>query len=101
MKNGYEVRWTAHAVLELKELFNYLEENWTEKEIRKFVHLLDETIGLISKFPLLFPSSIEKEYIRKAVIGKHNSLYYLVRDDTIEILSLHSNRKNPEDKKFN
>lgn len=32
MKNGYKVLWTHHALSELKETIEYLENHWTERE---------------------------------------------------------------------
>ncbi|EIJ39012.1 hypothetical protein JoomaDRAFT_2014 [Galbibacter orientalis DSM 19592] len=63
MKSGYKILWTDHAISELKETIEYLETNWTEKELRKFTAKLDHTIELISKMPEIFLESIEiKEY---------------------------------------
>ena len=35
MKSGYKVEWTDNALYELKITFEYLENNWTKKELRK------------------------------------------------------------------
>ena len=98
MKSGYRILWTDHAISELKETIDYLENNWTEKELRKFSAKLDHTIELISKSPEIFPDSFEKKGIRKAVVEKHNSLYYRINRNSIEIISLFSNRKDPNKK---
>ena len=100
MKSGYKVLWTDHAISELKETIEYLEENWTERELRNFSAKLDHTIELISKTPELFPSSLEKNEIRKAVVEEHNNLYYRINENSIEVVSLFSNRKNPDKKKI-
>lgn len=100
MKSGYKIFWTDHAIFELKETIEYLENNWTEREIRIFSSKLDHTIELISKTPEIFPESFEKKYIRKAVVEKYNNLYYRINKDSVEILSLFSNRKNPNKKKI-
>lgn len=100
MKSGYKILWTDHAISELKETIEYLENNWTEMEIRKFAAKLDHTVELISKMPEIFPESFEKKNIRKAVVEKHNNLYYRINKTSIEIVSLFSNRKNPNKKKI-
>ncbi|MBA6154398.1 type II toxin-antitoxin system RelE/ParE family toxin [Gelidibacter maritimus] len=100
MKSGYKILWTDHAISELKETIEYLENNWTEKEISKFVAKLDHTIELISKMPEIFPESFKKKNIRKAVVEKHNNLYYRINKNSIEIVSLFSNRKNPNKKRI-
>jgi len=44
MKNGYKIFWTVHALSELEETIAYLEENWTEQELKKFAKELDHTL---------------------------------------------------------
>lgn len=100
MKSGYKILWTNNAISELEETIEYLEINWSEKELRKFSEKLDHTIELISKTPEIFPNSYEKKGIRKAVVEKHNSLYYRIKEKSIEIISLFSNQKNPDKKKI-
>lgn len=100
MKSGYNILWTNHAISELKETIDYLEKNWTKKELRNFSAKLDHIIELISKSPEMFPNSYEKKGIRKAVVEKHNNLYYRIIENSIEIVSLFSNRKNPDKKKI-
>lgn len=100
MKSGYKVFWTEHAKSELYETIEYLENKWTDRELRRFFAQLDHTIELISKSPEIFPVSFEKKNIRKAVVQKHNNLYYRINKTSIEIVSLFSNRKNPEKKKL-
>ncbi|WP_298248412.1 type II toxin-antitoxin system RelE/ParE family toxin [uncultured Christiangramia sp.] len=96
MKNGYKILWTDHALSELENTIEYLEENWTERELKNFSQELDHTIELISKNPELFQVSKKKKNVRKAVVAKFNNLYYRQNNDSIEILSLFSNRQNPD-----
>ena len=100
MGSGFKIVWTEHAISELKETIEYLETNWTERELRNFSAKLDHTIELISKAPELFPSSVEKFGIRKAVVEKYNNLYYRVNNKNVEIISLFSNRQHPNKKKL-
>ena len=100
MKSGYKVFWTDHAISELKETIEYLRKNWTERELNNFSAKLDHTIELISKTPEIFPSSFEKIEIRKAVVEKYNNLYYRIIGNSVEIISLFSNRKSPDNKKI-
>jgi|LakMenEpi03Aug12_release.lakeMendotaPanAssembly.Ray.scaffolds.fasta_scaffold686150_3 hypothetical protein len=34
MVNGYEIRWTDHALDELNSIYEYLIVNFTERELR-------------------------------------------------------------------
>lgn len=96
MKSGYKILWTQHAISELEQTVKYLEENWTEKELGNFSRELDHTIELISKNPLLFQVSTKKKNIRRAVIAKYTNLYYRMNSDSVEVLSLFSNRQHPD-----
>ncbi len=96
MKSGYEIQWTDNALNELRLTFEYLEENWTEKEITKLSAEIEKTIQLISNNPKLFAKSNYKG-IRKAVVLKLNSIYYSEKENKrIEIISFFANRMNPK-----
>lgn len=96
MKSGYKIDWTTHALSELKETFDYLETNWTEKELNKLGLEIEKTLQLISINPELFPKTRKKKNIRRALVTKHNTLYYRTNKRIIEIISFFSNRKNPD-----
>ncbi|RKD92243.1 type II toxin-antitoxin system RelE/ParE family toxin [Mangrovibacterium diazotrophicum] len=99
MESGYKIQWTDHALSELKQHFDYLEANWTKKELKNFARELEHILELISKNPAIFQASQHHKNIRRAVVYKHYSLYYRTKGKTIQILSLFGNRQNPADKK--
>ncbi len=100
MKSGYRILWTEHALSELKDTLEYLKENWTERELSNFSKELDHTIQLISKNPKLFPITKKKKEVRMAVVAQYNNLYYRAKNNSVEILSLFSNRQDPDKIKF-
>ena len=83
---------------ELEQTIEYLETNFSEKEIKRLADKIESTIVLISKNPNLFPIS-EKKNIHKAVLLKYNSIYYRIKKENIEILSFFSNRQSPDKRK--
>lgn len=99
MVNGYSIFWTDHALSELAKTINYLEENWTERDIRNFASKLETTLQLISANPNIFPNSDTKN-LRRAIVAKHNTIYYRVNNNSIEIISLFSHRQNPRKRKL-
>ena len=99
MKSGYKILWSHSALAELKRIIFYLEENWSEKEISKFSKELEKVIKLITDNPTIFQIAISHQSLRRAVIAKHNTLYYRINGDSIEIISLFSHRQNPENLK--
>jgi plasmid stabilization system protein ParE len=96
MVNGYEIRWTDHALDELNSIYEYLIVNFTERELRNLAVEIEHLTYLISINPYLFQESEIKKGVRKAVILKFNTLYYRIENDTIEILSFFSNRQSQE-----
>jgi len=96
MKSGYRIKWTDNALSELQNTFDFLEENWTEKELKKLAKDLEKTIELISENPKIFPISDMKN-VRKAVVRKLNTIYYCeMKNEIVEIISFFSNRQNPK-----
>lgn len=93
MKSGYSIFWTENALNELSDTINYLENNFTEKELKKLTKQIENTIELISRNPTIFPKSEFKD-IHKVVILKFNTLYYRTTDEQIQILSFFSNRQS-------
>ena len=100
MTNGYKILWTDFALSELENTIEYLEENWTERELRNLALEIEETLNLLSHNPNLFQASEVKKDIRRAVILSHNTLYYRVKNNQIEIISFFSNRQNPKKRKL-
>ena len=100
MTNGYKIFWTDFALSELEKTIEYLEENWSERELRNLALEIEETLTLLSHNPNLFQVSDIKKEIRRVVVAKHNTLYYRVKNNTIEILSFFSNRQSPKKRKL-
>ena len=51
MKNGYKIHWTPHALEELSETIEYLEQNFTIKELKKLAQSIETVTQLISNNP--------------------------------------------------
>jgi plasmid stabilization system protein ParE len=100
MKNGCKILWTDNALKELEKTIEYLEENWTETALRNLALNLEETLTLVSKNPTLFQVSDFKKEIRRVIILSHNTLYYRIGNNQIEIISFFSNRQSPKKRKL-
>lgn len=96
MKSGYRLLWSDHALEQLRQTFAYLEENFTERECRRLATRLDFTLRLIKQNPTSYPRSEHAGRVRRAVVNRHNTIYYRVSEKQIEILSFFSNRQDPD-----
>lgn len=99
MKSGYEIVWSDQSLKELEETIGYLEQNFTNKELRRLSVEIERNLDIISENPLIF-SRTEKLDIHKVVIAKFNTLYYKIENEKIEIISFFSNRQNPSNRKI-
>ncbi len=90
-----KVVWSAKAETNFFSIINYLETNWTDKEVSNFVRKTDATIKKIQHFPFAFPVSAKNKNLHRCVLSTQNSLVYKVRlrKNEIEIVSLFDNRK--------
>lgn len=100
MKSGYKVVWTDHALGGLRQTVSYLEENFSEREIKRLANKIESTLALIATHPAIFPESPRRKGVRRVVILRLNSLYYRVNDRQIEIISFFSNRQDPKKSEF-
>jgi plasmid stabilization system protein ParE len=96
MKSTYRIIWTDEAYKNLQHIIDFLEKSWTEKEIRKFVRLLDKQLVLITKNPALYPYSKKSRHIHKSVLTKQITLYYRVVETDIYLVTLFDSRQNPD-----
>ena len=95
MKSTYKLIWTEEALNNLKSIITYIERNWSDMEISKFANKLDHRLNLITQNPRLFPK-VNKSEVRKAVLLKQVSIFYVLARLEIRILFIFDNRQNPE-----
>lgn len=95
MKNTYKLVWSNEALRNLERIFSYLENRWTNREIKKFASVVTKRIQLIESNPFLFAES-ELKNLRKSVLSRQTSIYYKIVDNEIRIVTLFDNRQNPK-----
>ena len=96
MADQHKINWSEKAIRDLENIINYLETNWTEKEIQNFNTKLFKAINLISKRPKLFRLTNHRKHLRKCVLSKQTTIYYQEIDSEIFIVTLFDNRQNPK-----
>lgn len=96
MKAKFKVLWSKESKLQLDKIIAYLRDEWTEKEVDKFIHKLRRFEKVVSEFPELYAGS--KAGIRRAVLTKHNSVVYRIdeKKSLIRVYTIFDNRQHPD-----
>jgi len=85
--------WSPTARITYFRILEYLDENWTEKELKAFIIRTEEAINHIGTNPLLYQYSKESN-THRCVIVKQVSLFYRNQSSTIELLVFLDNRQD-------
>lgn len=94
-----KVFWSERAKNDYKGILNYLNQNWSLKELTKFAEKIDQTIVHLALNPEIGTVS-KKKSVRKLVISKQTSVYYKIIHGDIYLITLFDNRQNPNKLKF-
>ena len=93
-----EIVWSAQARNTFFKIMDYLQANWTKKEMRQFSNKTEIILKAISQNPRMFASSGKQPTVRRAIIDKNNSLFYRIdeNEQNIQLLTFFDNRQNPQ-----
>ncbi len=88
--------WSEKAEKDFDNILQYLEEEWGNASVKKFMILTEELLIHIANNPKLFPSAFsKKKNIRRALITPHNRLYYRIDKNEILLLAIFDTRQHP------
>jgi plasmid stabilization system protein ParE len=93
-----EIRWTPESIDAFNAVIKYLQKEWSDKEIRKFVQATDRVLNFIAKNPRMFRKT-NKRNIHEALITPHNLLIYKIYATRIVLITFWDTRRNPRKKK--
>jgi plasmid stabilization system protein ParE len=93
----YKVVWTPEALQTYLQIISYLEQEWTEREIKNFASGVEDKIGLLKKLPGIGSPFDKKRKLRKTLVHKQVQLYYRVRPQKrqVELVSFWNTYQNP------
>lgn len=92
----YKLRWSQESITDLEDILSYLSNNWSERIINKFKKKLNRELELIVQNPFMFPKSAFNPELRKAVLSKQTSIFYLIKDNTIFLVHIFVNTQSIE-----
>ena len=93
-----KISWTPTAKKTYFKVLDYLAENWTKREVTNFMNEVESLLTQITDNPEMFQASRKKKNVRKALITKHNTLYYRIkpRNKELELITFWDNRQDPQ-----
>jgi len=94
-----EIIWSPTAKRTFAAVIEYLAEEWTEKEVFRFVARTEKILSLISTGNVQFRSA-GKRSIYETLVTKHNLLIYRIHKNRLELLRFYDTRQNPKRKKI-
>lgn len=96
---AFKIKWSDEAAFEFEQINNLIINRWTAKEAADFILKTESIIKVISTQPYLYPASNFNQ-IRRAVITKQTSVYYLIQEEEIYLVTFWDNRQNPTSNPF-
>lgn len=96
-----KVIWTSEAEGTFDEIMDYLEKEFSQKQMDTFYFECHDVVDLIKSNPYLYKSA-DKINVHKAVIHKYTTLYFEVNTniDSIILLSFFDTRQDPNKRTF-
>ena len=88
--------WTPEAERTFQLQLDYLEENWSEVTLRKFIDRVFEVIEQLEEYPEMYPAYRADERIHYGVINSYITLYYKVKEKQIDLLLFWPNRQSSD-----
>lgn len=74
-----KIIWTLQAVNGLQKVLDYLEKEWSEKEILNLEVKIEKLIKKISRYPKICPPSGTHKNLRRGIIDKNNYIIYRIK----------------------
>lgn len=87
--------YTPNAKETLNSVYHFIQHKFGNTAANKFLRKAEKTIKLIAEHPLMFKSSTIAENVRIALITQQCSLFYLVNENSVDLLFFWDNRQEP------
>ena len=100
-EKSYDIIISKRAEENLDKILSYLKSEWNESVKNSFLEKFKKLLSLLSVNPYMCQIFSEKRKIRRCLITKQNALYYRIADNTVQIITIHDTRRNPNTLKHN
>ena len=95
-----EIIWSPLSEQDFSNILEYLKLNWGNPVVDKYINRIDTLLNQISLNPKQYPLINKRKKVRRCVVTKHNSLYYRINKDSIDLLRIYGNFQNPQNLKL-
>ncbi|HYG14652.1 MAG TPA: hypothetical protein VEC12_02795 [Bacteroidia bacterium] len=92
-----EISWTIEAERSYAQIIEFLQKNWTDREIENLINATEFILTHIAKNPKMFRKA-RKANTHEVLITYHNLLIYKVY--STHLLLFWDTRQNPKQKKY-
>jgi len=83
-----EVSWSDEAIRTFQENIDYLQENWSVKEVIRFIQQTENIITRVKKFPQSYSPGHKNKKYRKARLNKYIAVFYSYNKSNSKIVLL-------------
>ena len=92
-----KIVWTSQAENGLIKVLDYLEEEWTIREILNLEQNINDLLKRISKYPRICPQTGRFNNVHKGLVDKNNYIIYRIqpKKELIEIINFRGTRQKP------
>lgn len=96
-----EIIWSKKAGETFQKNIDYLKENWTEIEVKKFINRVFTYLETLRKEPFISRKTYKTKHTHIGVIIPHISVVYRIKPQkqTLEIVTFIDNRQSNKKKK--
>ena len=97
-----DIFWTDSAKKSFNKIVEYLDTNWTEREVGKFIRDTQYLLSNLKLQPEMCRPSLKRKNVRIGIINKHTQVvyHYQPRKKEIVILLFWNFKQNPAKFKY-
>jgi plasmid stabilization system protein ParE len=94
---AYQIVWTPKAVKGYDRIVNYLQENWTDKEVSNFIKETNKFLDVLINHPEILQKTSKRKNLYRGPINKLTILTYRIRPKAqqIELINIRGARQKP------
>lgn len=97
---AYKISWSDIALEDYQHVIDYLISSWPLSVAIDFENTVNRKLANLSMQPFTGIKSNRNPAIRSILFTKHNRLYYRIKGNNIELLSIIDTRMDPSKNPF-